>query len=152
MTMVMDLSQTSTLGRFRKQKTMLGSVALTLFLAGWLNVLLLSCLMAAPIDDCYGSALLPQSAPSSGNVATLPDQGVVEFSTMADCESMLGCDVWDEPDPAVPSLDLEKKFFASVASSVKFESVPVAFDLPLVNQKHVLSQVPLFIQNCAFLI
>ena len=148
----MDPLQTGILERFRKQKARIGSVALTLFLAGLLNLLAQPCLMAAPIDDCHESAVNHQSVLPSDSAATLTDYVGNEFSALADCLSMQGCADWDVSHSVIPSPDLEKKYFASVELPTQIQPGPVSFSLTMADQEPLFSRVPLFSKNCALLI
>jgi len=150
--MVIDPFQVSILERFRKQQTWLGSIVLTLFLAGWLNLLVQPCLMAAPGNDRHDAAINHQPAFQSGSSSILPDLDGIEPLILMDCESLGGCADLDDSNPVIPSLDPEKKFLASAVTAVQFQPGPVSLSLPNINQKPLFPRVPLFIQNCAFLI
>ena len=125
---------------------------LTLFLASWLSLVVQPCLMAAPLNDHQESAVHHQSALSYGSAAYLPGHGTSNLSFSVDCESMEGCADWDGSYAVIPSLELEKKSLAPAVSATQIQSGPVSFSLPKINQKPLFSRVPLFIQNCAFLI
>ncbi len=140
------------MGRFRKQKARLGSVALTLFLAGWLNLLVQPCLTAAPLDVHHDSSAQHQSEWLSGSAAYALDGSLDDLAAMVDCESMEGCGDWDGSYTVVPSLELETKFLAVVVSSAQVQPDPVPVYPPSISRPAPFLRVPLFIRNCSFLI
>ena len=149
----MGLYRMGILERFREGKTRLGGPILTLLLAGWLNVLGQPCLMAAPLDDCDGATSHHQSiAPIDGNTYSSGLGHDVPATHLIDCDSMVDCIDWISSDVAATSADPEFKFLSATVSSTdawtgKFEiyRAPVQLQAPP-------PKVPLFIENCAFLI
>jgi len=149
-----DLFQASILEHFRKQKTRLGSVTLTLFLVSWLNLLVQPCLMAAPTNDCHESTVHHQTALLSDSAVNLSANGVMEPSSLEDCRAMESCicGYAVNSSPALSGLDPEKKLLVSVEYSAQIWPNPVSFYRSIINQEPLYPGVPKFIQNCAFLV
>jgi len=152
--MVMDLFQTSFLERLRRQKARFGTATLTLILAGWLNVLVQPCLMAAPVDHCHDSTMHHHAAPVSGSAVSLSGHGGIDSVAAAHCQSMEHCVCAERgrSHPAISPLDPENKLIPSYVFSTQLHPGPVTYYLPAITPKPSSSRVPLFIQNCVFLV
>jgi|GEM_PF-4579702 len=152
--MAADHFQINLLERLRRQKSRFGAATLTLILAGWLNLLVQPCLMAAPIDHCHDSVMDHHAALVSGSAVALSGQGGIDSFAAAHCQSMEHCVCAERgrSHPAISPLDPENKFIPSFVFPAQLHPGPVTFYLPAITPKPSSSRVSLFIQNCAFLV
>ncbi len=148
----------SILEHFRKHQARLGGAVLALFVAAFFSLLVQPCLMAASVDDCHSAAShqlsvtpCPTAEHSPDVVSPNPGNGFGP-GVSASCESMANCTDCAGLRPVISNPDLEKKFLVWTLQSAYVRPESVATYLPTIGREFVPSRVPLFIQNCAFLI